>query len=246
MGGCAFGGGPGPTATAPGSTTSTTPDPVPPGTEAPSDDGALASPRPLPECEYLDEPVLGDPASDWARYALRAPVMLVHTPDAVPVSQWVPFADWADGRVLLDDRRPTMADLDYHLTTLFPPVRPRGFLEVRYLDSVPEDTWPAVVFMLATLLDDPVAADAAAEATEPVATAWDRAAQLGLEDRRLHTAAMRCVQAAAERVPDPLEESMSLLARSVEQGRSPADDFADRAVRYGIARAVTQLAQGEM
>ncbi|WP_435405737.1 glutamate--cysteine ligase EgtA [Mycolicibacterium parafortuitum] len=195
-------------------------------------------------------PILGadgdDPASDWARYALRAPVMLVHTPDAVPVSQWVPFADWADGRVLLDDRRPTMADLDYHLTTLFPPVRPRGFLEVRYLDSVPEDTWPAVVFMLATLLDDPVAADAAAEATEPVATAWDRAAQLGLEDRRLHTAAMRCVQAAAERVPAPLEESMSLLARSVEQGRSPADDFADRAVRYGIARAVTQLAQGEM
>ncbi|MGB7509103.1 MAG: ergothioneine biosynthesis glutamate--cysteine ligase EgtA, partial [Mycobacterium sp.] len=43
-----------------------------------------------------------------------------------------------------------------------------------------------------------------------------------------------------------LEESMGLLMRSVEQGRSPADDFADRAVRYGIAGAVTQLAQGEL
>ncbi len=77
--------------------------------------------------------------------------MLVHpTPemDAVPVTNWVPFADWADGRVLLGDRRPTVADLDYHLTTLFPPVRPRRFLEIRYLDSVPDALWPAVVFTL--------------------------------------------------------------------------------------------------
>jgi glutamate--cysteine ligase len=197
-------------------------------------------------------PILGtdgeDPASDWARYAMKAPVMLVHpTPemDAVPVTNWVPFADWADGRVLLGDRRPTVADLDYHLTTLFPPVRPRRFLEIRYLDSVPDADWPALVFTLTTLLDDPDAADIAAEATEPVAAAWDRAAQIGLGDRRLHEAATRCVQAAAERAPAELEESMHRLMRSVEQGRSPADDFSDRVVRNGIAAAVTELAQGE-
>src|SRR5262245_62740555 len=198
-------------------------------------------------------PILGangeDPASDWARYAMKAPAMLVHpTPemDAVPVTDWVPLADWADGRVLLGDARPTTPDLDYHLTTLFPPVRPRRFLEIRYLDSVPDALWPAAVFTLATLLDDPAAADIAAEATEPVATAWDRAAQLGLGDRRLHEAAERCVQAAAERVPLELEESMRLLVRLVEQGRSPADDFSDRVVRNGIATAVTELAQGEL
>lgn len=197
-------------------------------------------------------PILGadgeDPASDWARYAMRAPVMLVHpTPemDAVPVTDWVPFADWADGRVLLGDRRPTFADLDYHLTTLFPPVRPRRFLEIRYLDSVSDAVWPAVVFTLTTLLDDPVAADIAAEATEPVATAWDIAAQIGLGDRRLQEAARRCVQTAAERAPAELEESMRLLVRSVEQGRCPADDFSDRVVENGIATAVTELAQGE-
>lgn len=195
-------------------------------------------------------PILGasgaDPASDWARYALRAPVMLVHNPDPVPVTDWVPFADWADGRVLLGNRRPTISDLDYHLTTLFPPVRPRGFLEVRYLDSVPDPVWPAVVFTLATLLDDPAAADIAAEATEPVATAWDRAARLGLQDRRLRRAAVRCVGAAADRAPTLLEESMAMLVRSVEQGRCPADDFADRVVAHGIAPAVTALAQGEL
>jgi glutamate--cysteine ligase len=197
-------------------------------------------------------PVLGasgdDPASDWARYALKAPVMLVNTPSktqVIPVTTWVPFADWADGRVMLGDRRPTHADLDYHLTTLFPPVRPRRWLEIRYLDSVPDAVWPAVVFTLVTLLDDPVAADIAAEATESVATAWDRAAQIGLGDRRLADAAVRCVQTAAERAPAELEESMQQLVRSVEQGRSPADDFSDRVVKYGIAPAVTQLALGE-
>jgi glutamate--cysteine ligase len=198
-------------------------------------------------------PVLGasgdDPASDWARYALKAPVMLVNTPPegrAIPVTTWVPFADWADGRVQLDDRGPTHADLEYHLTTLFPPVRPRRWLEIRYLDSVPEAVWPAVVFMLVTLLDDPVAADIAAEATESVATAWDRAAQIGLGDRRLADAAARCVQAAAERAPAELEESMQRLVRSVELRRCPADDFSDRVVTYGIAPAVTQLALGEL
>ena len=82
--------------------------------------------------------------------------------------------------MLLGDRRPTVADLEYHLTTLFPPVRPRQWLEIRYLDSVPDAFWPAVVFTLVALLDDPVAADIAAEAVEPVATAWDNAARLGL------------------------------------------------------------------
>ncbi|MGV0800517.1 glutamate-cysteine ligase family protein, partial [Mycolicibacterium elephantis] len=195
-------------------------------------------------------PVLGvngdDPASDWARYALKAPVMLLHTPQVVPVTQWVPFADWADGRVLLGDRRPTEADLDYHLTTLFPPVRPRRWLEIRYLDSVPDAVWPAVVFTLVTLLDDPSAAAVATEATKAVATAWDRAAQLGLGDRRLQQAALRCVTAAAERAPAELAESMQRLVRSVERGRSPADDFADSAVEHGIAPAVAELAQGEM
>ena len=102
-----------------------------------------------------------------------------------------------------------------------------------------------MVFTLTTLLDDPVAADVAAEATEPVATAWDRAAQIGLGDRRLHEAANRCVQTAAERVPAELEESMQRLVRSAERGRCPADDFSDRVVKNGIATAVSELAQGE-
>ena len=197
-------------------------------------------------------PILGltgeDPASDWARYAMKAPVMLVHpTPeeDAVPMSDWVPFAEWADGHVFLGYRRPTVADLDYHLTTLFPPVRPRGFLEIRYLDSVSDTLWPAWSSpspRCSTIPSPPISPP---KPPNP----WPRrgivAAQIGLGDRRLHEAATHCVAAAADRAPAELEESMQRLLRSVEQGRCPADDFSDRVVKNGIAAAVTELAQGE-
>jgi glutamate--cysteine ligase len=192
-------------------------------------------------------PILGasgdDPGTDWARYALKAPVMLVHDPEALAVTRWVPFADWVDGRVLLGDRRPTVADLEYHLTTLFPPVRPRQWLEIRYLDSVPDAWWPAVVFTLVALLDDPAAADLAAEAVEPVATAWDTAARVGLRDRRLFEAANKCVTIAAERAPAGLAESMRLLLAGVERGRCPGDDFSDRVIEHGIAPVVARMAQ---
>ncbi len=193
-------------------------------------------------------PILGasgdDPGTDWARYALKAPVMMVHNSDAaVAVTHWVPFADWVDGRVLLGGRRPTIADLEYHLTTLFPPVRPRQWLEIRYLDSVPDAFWPAVVFTLVALLDDPVAADIGAEAVEPVGTAWDTAARVGLGDRRLYEAANKCVAAAADRAPAGLAGAMQRLARNVEQGRCPGDDFSDRVIARGIAASVSEAAR---
>ncbi len=198
-------------------------------------------------------PILGvggaDPATEWVRYALKAPVMLVHAPGSdrcVPVTQYVPFADWADGRVLLGDRRPTAADLDYHLTTLFPPVRPRGWLEIRYLDSVGDALWPAVVFTLVTLLDDPGAAELAAEAVEPVATAWDIAARIGLADQRLYAAANRCVAIAAARLPTgnpDLDAGMQRLSGLVERGRCPADEFGDGVIEAGVVPVVAGLAR---
>jgi glutamate--cysteine ligase len=195
-------------------------------------------------------PILGasgdDPGTDWARYALKAPVMLVHNPDAEAVTQWVPFADWVDGRVLLGGRRPTVADLEYHLTTLFPPVRPRQWLEIRYLDSVPDALWPAVAFTLAVLLDDPGATDIAAEAVEPVATAWDTAARVGLRDRRLYTAANACLAVAAAKAPAELGDSMRQLVRLVDQGRCPGDEFSDQVIEHGLAPTLARLAQGEL
>lgn len=165
-----------------------------------------------------------DPAEGWAAQALAAPVMLVPGPDgtATAVRTRTSFAEWLDGAAL-GGRRPTTADLDYHLTTLFPPVRLRGFLEIRYLDAAPEPWWPALAAVIATLLDHPAAADAAAAATEPVAGAWERAARSGLANAGLHAAARRCLDAAVRFAPAPLRREVEALAELVDRAASPGD-----------------------
>ncbi|MGH4017657.1 MAG: ergothioneine biosynthesis glutamate--cysteine ligase EgtA, partial [Pseudonocardiaceae bacterium] len=102
-------------------------------------------------------PVHPDPAADWARRALDTP-LLCHdrTGSCWEVPTGVTFADWLGGAL---PGQPTAADLDYHLTTLFPPVRPRGYLEVRYLDAQPAGQWAVPVAVVAALLADPATTD---------------------------------------------------------------------------------------
>lgn len=176
------------------------------------------------------------PEDEWAAYALSAPVMLVRdsvTADAVPITERVPFATWVSGTQRLGGRAPTSADLDYHLSTLFPPVRPRGFLEIRCLDAVPDRWWPGLVALAVTLIDDEVAADRAAEACEPVAGAWTSAARDGLDDPRLALAARRCVEIAAGRCPPELRSEVAAYAEMVTRGRTPGDEIRERAAEVG-------------
>jgi glutamate--cysteine ligase len=172
----------------------------------------------------------GDPGEAWASYALAAPVMLVYDhesgeADAVPAR--VSFASWITGDAKLV-RRPTVRDLDYHLTTLFPPVRPRGYLELRYLDAVPSAWWPALAAITSVLADDPVAVDVAAEACAPVADRWVEAARDGLADPELLRAARTCVRIALERAPSGLRTEVAAYAELVDSGRSPGDLISDR------------------
>ncbi len=184
-----------------------------------------------------------DPASAWARFALRAPVAFVRTrgDDVAAVGACVPFERWASGEVRLGGRGPTAADLDIHLTTLFPPVRLRGYLELRYLDMTPPRWWPAIAAVVTTLMDDPVAADMATEATERAAGLWTRAARQGLGDAVLADAARRCVAIAASRVPAPLGPAVADLAELVESGRCPGDLMAERIAEIGPHAAFEEL-----
>lgn len=170
-----------------------------------------------------------DPAQAWADYALDAPVMLVRGADgdAQPVTSRVRFADWVSGRSRIG-RRPTTADLDYHLTTLFPPIRPRGYLELRFLDAVPDRWWPALAAVTAVLADDPVAADRAAELCEPVRDHWVEAARDGLADPQVSRAARGCLAVALERCPDGLAGGVGAYAELVDRGRTPGDEVRDR------------------
>jgi glutamate--cysteine ligase len=68
------------------------------------------------------------------------------------------------------------ADPSYHLSTLFPPVRPRGgYLEVRYLDSQPAERMGEAITTVATLLYDARARREALDLLLPRAADQDRA-----------------------------------------------------------------------
>lgn len=141
--------------------------------------------------------VTDDPVAAWARRALEAPVICVRRPDGC----WEPpgrvsFADWIDGAI--GGPPPTEDDLDYHLSTLFPPVRPRGYLEVRYLDAQAGDGWVAPSVVLAALMADEAGVDAALAAAEPAAGRWLHAARYGLADQRIGTAARAVVDLAGK------------------------------------------------
>ncbi len=131
-----------------------------------------------------------DPVAHWVRLALEVPLVVLRRPRG----SWTPptgmtFADWIAAGSGQHGQAPTYDDLDYHLSTLFPVVRPRGYLEVRYLDQQPADGWIAPTALLAALLSTPATVDLALEAAEPASGSWVQAARDGLTDPVLGRAA---------------------------------------------------------
>jgi len=192
-----------------------------------------------------------DPTHAWAQYALRAPVMFVRAgtgpfePDLEPMLVRVPFGDWASGQVRLGGRLPVLDDLDLHLSTLLPPTRLRGFLELRYLDAVPARWWPGLATTVALLMDDSRAAQVAAQACAPVAVCWDDAAREGLARPALARAAGACMRAAVAASPASLRPDVEALADLVLSGRSPGDLVAARARQIGPVALLAESARAE-
>lgn len=186
----------------------------------------------------------GDPRDAWAAYALDAELMCIRRdgPSGWSAPPGLTFRHWLLGA---GERRPTAGDLAYHLSTLFPPVRPRGHLELRMIDAQPADGWIVPAAVAAALLDDPRAADAAMAAAEPVwhqaatgpaadhdpdADPWLRAARHGPADPALGRASRGCFEAAGEALgragaPVRVRRAVAGFAeRYVLNGRCPADD----------------------
>jgi glutamate--cysteine ligase len=155
-------------------------------------------------------------------------------------------------------RPPTRDDLEYHLSTLFPPVRPRGHLELRMIDAQPEDGWVVPAAVTAALLDDPVAADAALAAAEPIwargsttgadgdGSPWLRAARDGPADPRFGQAIRACFEAADAALSRSAANEVIIRAavadfaeRYVLRARCPADDRLDALAGLGSGRRPT-------
>jgi glutamate--cysteine ligase len=207
-------------------------------------------------------PPAADPRSAWVEYALAAQVMCVRRgagPDwSAPAG--LTFRDWLRGA---GDRPPTSADLSYHLSTLFPPVRPRGHLEFRSIDAQPGDGWIVPLAVTTALLDDPLAAQQAMAASErvwfaggpaataPAATGWQRggpwwrAAQHGPAEPGIAAASRQCFEAAESALartgaPIGVRQAVAAFAgRYVDHGRCPADDQLEAARAGGANPPLT-------
>lgn len=199
----------------------------------------------------------GDLVERWVRYLLDAKLMMIADPvrdlgpgedrHFVPVTGGHTFGDWVAGRGPVE-RAPTLDDLSYHATTVFPPVRPRGWWELRYLDTQPGDGWRVAVAVAAALLDDPIAARGAAEACAPVARRWPTAAMLGMADEPLRLAAVRCLELAAAALRRAgcvdLAEAVDMFAeRYPQRGRCPADELSERFALIGPTGLLREEAQ---
>ena len=151
--------------------------------------------RPVWSPERADE----DPVAAWTGYALSAPLLCVRGdgPDWTAPPD-VTFADWLAGAL---PRPPTTDDLEYHVSTLFPPVRPRGYLELRYLDAQPGAAWTVPLAVLAALFADPATTRDALTVAAPVADRWRAAARCGLAERPLATAAAALFDLALTALP---------------------------------------------
>lgn len=93
---------------------------------------------------------------------------------ADPVGSYARFAS-AAGRILDDDSA--------HLTTLFPEIRPRGYFEIRSMDSMePDRASEALGFISSLIHDTDVAAEVMRVIGPPDPALLDRAAALGRSD----------------------------------------------------------------
>ena len=187
-------------------------------------------------------PLDAEPRGAWAEHVLDSPVMCVRREDGPwDVPEGLTFREWTRSST-----PPTRADLDYHLTTLFPPVRPRGHLELRMIDAQPgDDGWIVPLAVTTALFDDPEAAETAYRAVKPLAERslglpaphnplWIDAARHGLSDPELHEVALVCFATALEALPrlgaSPgiVDAVRAYFDRYVIRGRCPADDLLDR------------------
>ena len=174
----------------------------------------------------------GRATDDWAAYLLDANTMMIRQGErCVALDQAFPFGRWiAEGHEL---GWPDLDDLEYHLSTVFPPVRAKGWLELRAIDAIGDPWWPVPIAVTTALLDDPEAAEGAGWATGRASWCWCEAPRWSLAYGPLGEAAQRCFTLAREGLAR-LGASACLMElveayqeQFVDRGLCPADQSLD-------------------
>jgi glutamate--cysteine ligase len=177
----------------------------------------------------------------YVDYALDVPMYFVYRDGKYIDVAGSSFRDFLDGKLAaLPGVKPTMEDWADHLTTLFPEVRLKKFLEMRGADAGPFDLLLALPALWAGLLYDKTSLDAAADliakwTTEERQTMRDRVPRLGLKTpfhgrtlREFGHDVLELAEAGLKRRArrnDGEDETRALtpLKQIVEEGRTQAD-----------------------
>ena len=170
-----------------------------------------------------------------------------HGDAAMTVDEYVSLAAWAEP--LGDAFR---EDVNQHLSTLFPPVRPRGtYLEFRALDALPLPAVRVATSLLACLLGYPPCIDAVSHLLHGVdqRELWDHAAGAGVRVPAVRDLAKRLVDLASATIddvprgylPTSTPGDLEALAKSVElaigaNGRNGSYPATERRAPDGTAR----------
>lgn len=110
----------------------------------------------------------------YTDYVLDVPMYFVFREGEYIDARGLSFRDFLTGQLsVLPDQRPTLSDWENHLTTVFPQVRLKRFLEMRGADAGPASRVAALPALWAGLLYDLVSLDAA----------WDRVRTWTAEER---------------------------------------------------------------
>lgn len=169
-----------------------------------------------------------DAAESWARYALAAPVMfitsnhrLVPQKSPMTLTQWI-----AEGHPL---GYPDLADIQLHLTTLFPPVRPRGWLEFRMIDALPRKWARAAIAVTHRAITNRSIREAMMRHVETGNITWKDAFLFGNSHPAIASAANLCfkmvtdtltIESSSDRTRDAVAEYRD---RFIVRRRTPAD-----------------------
>ena len=116
----------------------------------------------------------------WVDYVLDVPMYFVYRDGAYIDTSGQSFRDFMDGRLpALPGERPTMGDWGDHMTTIFPEVRLKTFLEMRGADGGRWQSLCALPALWVGLLYDDTALDAAWDLVRD----WTVEEQLALRDQ---------------------------------------------------------------
>jgi glutamate--cysteine ligase len=164
----------------------------------------------------------GDPAPRYLDFALDAGAIRASE------ARQRTFRDW------MHDPAVGVGDWSFHLSTLFPEVRPKEFFELRSADTIEPELLAAPVVFVTSLVYDSISARKAADLLgSPNIELLERAGRDGLRDDAIHSMASRLVDCAldgARRLGadyiegSHLEDASRYFARALNDNRSMKPD----------------------